>query len=331
MQSATQFQSTPPTRSASTVANYEQHYRRLMDRLAGETGVEDPTPSEIVAYLMMRRPEMAMATWRFNKAAATFVIETQYPGHHEALEQLAQYGSSGLPRTSANTAGRKRKHVPKQDWDEIRHVIERRIAAGHKHAAALLAVLEGTLLAGLRPIEWSFSKLTTHAEDGRPVLQVRNAKHSNGRANGAIREMYVDELDEAERATLARALAACAAETDEEAQRIKLALKHEFEACRAMAVAGTRKEQSSVTMYSFRHQFIADAKLTFETPLLLSATVGHKSTKTAFEHYGKRRHGRGKIRVFPTAETVAAVQSVTLETYRSYLAARQGGRVPRLR
>ncbi len=194
-----------------------------------------------------------------------------------------------------------------------------------------MAVLEGTLLVGLRPIEWCYSELTTHAATERPVLRVRNAKHSNGRANGAYRELFVDDLAPGELATIQEALRYCAAASDEDAQRIKLALKHEMEAARMMAVAGSRKPMSSVTMYSFRHQFIADAKQTFETPLLISATVGHNSTKTAFEHYGKRRFGRGKVRVYPTPESVAAVQNVTLETYRSYVAARQNQRAPRLR
>ncbi|WP_454727674.1 MULTISPECIES: hypothetical protein [Cupriavidus] len=331
MQSATSYSLSAPTRSASTVANYERSYRRHLERLARETGIADPTPSEVVANLILRRHEMSMATWRYNKSAALYVIETHHPGHHEALEELRRHGSGGLARQSANTAGRKRKHVPEHEWSEIRHVIERRVKDGYRHAQALLDVLGGTLLVGLRPIEWAFSEIATHAASGRAVLRVANAKHSNGRANGPTREIFIDELTEADRALIGRALAACAAESREDAERNKLALKHELETCRMMAVAGTRRALSSVTMYSFRHQFIADAKLTFESPLLVSATVGHASTKTAFEHYGKRRHGRDRVRVYPTPESVAAVQNVTLETYRSYVAARQGGRVPRLR
>lgn len=331
MHSATQFSPSLSTRSASTVASYERCFRRHAERLAREQGIEDPTPSEIVADLLLRRPAMSMATWRFKKSAALYVIETHHPGHHEALEQLRHHGSGGLSRHSANTAGRKRKHVPEQEWTEIRHVITRRIQDGYRHAQALMDVLSATLLVGLRPIEWAFSSIATHADTGRTVLRVTNAKHSNGRANGPTRELFIDELSEDERTLIARALAACAAEDREAAERTKLALKHELETCRMMAVAGTRKVESSVTMYSFRHQFIADAKLTFETPLLISATVGHRSTKTAFEHYGKRRHGRERVRVYPTPESVAAVQNIALETYRSYVAARQGGRVPRLR
>ncbi|CAG9184254.1 hypothetical protein [Cupriavidus pampae] len=331
MQSVTSFSRSTPTRGLSTVAAYERYYRRHAERLAREQHIENPTPSEIVADLILQRAGMAMSTWRYRKAAVMYVIEHQHPGHHEALEALREHGSGGLARTSGNTAGRKRKHVPLAEWTEIKHVIGRRIKEGYRHAQALLDVLEATLLTGLRPIEWSFSAFATHEESGRPVLRVTNAKHSNGRANGETRELFVDQLTDEERATIGRALAACAAETRDDAERFKLALKHELETCRMMAVAGTRKPASSVTQYSFRHQFIADAKQTFETPLLLSAAVGHASTKTAFEHYGKRKHGRGRVRVFPTPESVAAVQNVTLETYRSYLAAQQGGRIPQVR
>jgi len=116
------------------------------------------------------------------------------------------------------------------------------------------------------------------------------------------------------------ALSECADEA--QAEKLQLALKHELEAARGVDLSPHNRSQSSVTLYSFRHQFIANAKQTFDDPVITAAVVGHYSTKTANEHYGKRRHGQTKVRVFPTESSVSAVHSRHLETYRDYIAQR---------
>ena len=328
MQTANNYYPSKPERSASTIEDYEQEYRRQAERLAREANVVDPTPDEVVADLISRHPTLAMSTWRYKKAAVLHYIETYHPEHQTAIEELRQLSSAGLPKTSNKTSGRKLKHVPSAAWREIQRVLQGRIADGYRHAEGLLTVLRATLLCGLRPIEWSQATIATHAGTSRTVLRVGNAKHSDGRANGEYRELFIDELTADEQATIRAAVAYCSTATHKEAVSIKVALKSEMETVRMLAGTSSRRASSSVTMYSFRHQFIADAKQTFESPLVLSATVGHSSTKTAFEHYGKRRFGRGKVRVYPTPESVAAVQTITLETYNSFLSARQAGQRP---
>ncbi|CAE6793972.1 hypothetical protein R70006_04982 [Paraburkholderia domus] len=288
----------------------------------GETGKQDMEPDEVVAHLILNRSQYAARTWRFHKSATIYYLETFFPHHETAIEELRRQTSAGLRGGGVNTSSRKRKSVPESEWVEIRHAITQRIKSGYKNAAGLLAVLEATLLTGLRPVEWALAELAHHADDGRRVLRVKNAKHTNGRANGAYREMYVDQLTEGEVATIARAIAAFDSVDDDQAARLQIAYKHELEAARAVAVAGKRRPQSSVTLYSFRHQFIANAKLTFADPVITAALSGHYSTKTAHRHYGKRRNGRSAVRVYPTESSVAAVQNRYLETYRDFVAQR---------
>ncbi|MEX3556522.1 MAG: hypothetical protein VB131_08305 [Burkholderia gladioli] len=322
------FASFTPTISDKTKIEYEQCYERNRKRFMSDLGKPDMAPDEVVAHLILTRTEYAARTWRFYKSSAIYYLETYHPHHETAIDELKRHGSGDLRNGSSNTSGRKRKDVPDSVWREIKHAIQERIKQQYKHAATLLAVLEGTLLTGLRPNEWAFSELGQHETDGRRILRVRNSKNTNGRGNGTHREMYVDELEAREIEVIARALAACKSETVEEAARLQLALKHELEAARALAVAGKRRARSSVTLYSFRHQFVANAKLTFENPVITAALSGHSSTKTAHQHYGKRRNGRAMVRVYPTESSVAAVQHRYLETYRDFVARRGANLTP---
>lgn len=317
------FNTEPPTRSEETKQGYESRYLSLKRRFCRDAGVDDLDPNEMVAKLILLKPSLSARSWRQYKAAFLYYIEEHAPQFGLAEERLRQETSSGLNTSSTNTSGRKLKQVPVKSWKSIQSTLRERIEKGHRHADGLLHVLNATLLTGLRPNEWAYSEIGTHQKTQRPVLRVRNSKNSNGRANGPYRELFIDELTPGEIGEIEAALAYCAADSDEDAKRIKLALRDEFQETMKTGRASAppwKTDHFNVTLYSFRHQFIADAKSTFEDPVLISATVGHSSTATAFEHYGKRRNGRSQIRVYPTPESVEAVQKVRLETYREYVA-----------
>lgn len=319
------FEHLTPTRTEGTKRAYEARYDSLRKRFTRESAVADLDPNEMVANLILLKPSLTMASWRQYKAAVLFCIDEHYPQYEHAADRLRMESSSGLKVSSEKTSGRKLKQVPDRAWDTIQTVLAQRAQEGYRHANGLLRVLRATLVTGLRPNEWSFSEIDRHKGTGRAILRVRNSKHTNGRANGAYRELFIDELTSEERSDVEAALAYCAVENDEEGKRIHKALLNEFtEVSKWGRVNLARPRGSrSVTLYSFRHQFIADAKQTFGMPIIISALVGHNSTKTAFEHYGRRANGRGKVRVYPTPESVEAVQKVTLETYQEYVVARR--------
>lgn len=209
------------------------------------------------------------------------------------------------------------KQVPESIWSKLQIALRARAKDGYKHAQGLLDVLSATLLIGLRPREWCCSEIAKHLETGRDVLRVRNAKHSNGRANGEFRELFIDNLSSGERAVIDAAISYCVFPHGSTAAKIELALKHELEYARERILVGLGRAPSSITLYSFRHQFIADAKTTFESPVMIAALSGHSSTQTAFLHYGKRRHGNARVKVAPTPESIEAVHKVKVEVYRT--------------
>ena len=319
------FNQKTPTRTDATKKSYEARYNTLKRRFCREAQVGDLDPNEVVAKLILVKTTLTMASWRQYKAAVLYYIDEHTPQYEHAAERLRQEVSTGLMQSSRNTSGRKLKEVPVKAWRTIQSTLRHRIENGYRHSKGLVHVLKGTLLAGLRPNEWSFSEVGTHEATGRAILRIRNSKHTNGRANGAYREIFIDELTPEERQDIDAALAYCAADNEDDARRIRLALRDEFKETMKSGRASAppwKQDHFGVTLYSFRHQFIADAKTTFDDPVLISATVGHNSTATAFEHYGKRKNGRGQVRVYPTPESVEAVQKIKLETYRDYVAQR---------
>ena len=322
----TQFQSDPPTRTKATEALYLKRYQSLYKRFSKETGENDLDPNDVVARLMMMKYDLCMSSWRQYRTAVLFVMESRFPQYNVAIESLLAETSEGLSKKSQKTSARKIKNVPAPAWKALQTALAVRAAAGYKYAKGLLSVLHATLLTGLRPIEWCFSEIVSETETNRPILKIRNSKHTNGRANGEYRELYLDELTEHQVDHIKAAIECCridASATDVEigkaAASRELALKHELESARDSTLPKSGKAMSSITLYSFRHQFIADAKATFSDPVIIAAMAGHKSTSTAFTHYGKRKNASGTIKVTPTIASIEAVLTVHAELYKKFL------------
>jgi hypothetical protein len=285
-------------------------------------------PDEVVAHLILLKPDLTQKTWRNYKYSVLHYLETYHPDRDIAISELRAQSSSGLGKTSARGSGSKMKQVPPAARAAIYYALEQRAKRGHQYALGLRWWCEATLLTGLRPNEWCFSELSTHEDNGRPVLRVKNSKHSNGRANGEYREMYVDELTADELDKIRATLDFCRRDNDAEARILVRALRHELEAARGVDLSPHRRPNSSVTLYSFRHQFVANAKRTFTDPVLTAAICGHSSTKTAHEHYGKRRNSQSTVRVYPTEASVQAVHKRHLEIYSDFIAHRGTPRAP---
>ena len=292
-----------PTRTDGTIRNYVRRYRMLKRQFENELAVSDITPDELTGILIGRKENYSASTFRQYKASVLYVLRTQYPAHELAIEALEDESSAGLQVRSKKTSGRKQKRVATDDFSVLAETLRTRATNGYRYAQGLLFVLKATLLTGLRPIEWAHSETAVHNETGREILRVRNAKNTNNRANGELREMFIDGLSEEEKEAVQGAIDFCSGQTEEQVVRIQKAMRNEFEKVRALALG----RRSLITLYSFRHQFLADSKATFVDPVAITALAGHSSTKTVFEHYGKRRHGTDGVKVLPTSESVEAV------------------------
>lgn len=300
-------------RSAKTEARYEKNYRMLVNQVRSGCEPESLPGNELIAYLIQSREKYSMSTWRQYKASVVWYIKNRLGGYDEELEHLQTISSKGLAKKSRQTSGKKKKRVPESAWRLLQLKLIERQQSGYASALALWTVLAATLQTGLRPVEWSNAAITTHQDSQRPVLRVKNAKHSNGRANGEYREIFLDGLDPKQIVIIKAAIGVFQGEGKDSAEVIQKRLADEMTNVISAMTRDSRQngaEVSGIAMYSFRHQFLANAKQTFENPQIIAALAGHNSTDTAFQHYGKRRFGDQMVKVTPTPETIAAVQNV---------------------
>jgi hypothetical protein len=141
---------------------------------------------------------------------------------------------------------------------------------------------------GLRPCEWR-SAVLTEDEHARPVLQVVNAKHTNGRANGATRTLALSGLRRQEREAVTLLLRAVAERPGEFARLHRASA----DLLRAVNRELWPRRRGLTGLYSARHQFAADAKRVLDRTEV-AALMGHRTTRTAGLHYASRRHGRAR-------------------------------------
>lgn len=332
-----------PNRSQSTVNAYRRRVEQLRRQAAQTLGYPNPRdvpPIELVEYLIGRkeasriwqetskdwsagkqarrqpRQALARATWRQYKGALLFVLEQERQAATEgvvaeeldvAIRHLRPESQTGCLKRSSRTSGTKLKAMPAADFETIVTYLQAQVGR-QRHANTLLTWMRADRLVGLRPSEWARSGLIE--VDGRPALRVANAKHTNGRANGTHRTLMLDRLTPAEIEYIDEMLYMLV-EMEKEAgydfhqhmNQLRVYMHAVTRHC-----LGTRTRYPS--LYSGRHQFVADAKAGERSPEEIAAMVGHGSDATASTHYGRTARGDAEnIRVSALASEVATVQN----------------------
>jgi len=132
------------------------------------------------------------------------------------------------------------------------------------------------------------------------VLLVENGKQSGERAFGPMRTLMLDEfLLDPDAVDAARWLMGRACRmTEEEFRKVITNANRQLQ--RVIASCGKPcqlRNQDSITLYTARHQFAADAKKAGLSRVEIAALMGHASPETATAHYGRRRHGRDSVGV----------------------------------
>jgi hypothetical protein len=315
------------TRSPKTLEQYLHRGRLLLDRYRRENDLVDHPdevdPVQVVHWLLSLKPGFKAGTWRLYRQAAYAVLEGQ--PHAETERALALIDDDFVEETAENdgtppkpggrkTSALKEKKLPLDHLNRIRSYL--RYHTRSKVAPVLLDWLDAGLATGLRPIEWRATDLEERElDDGRRLawLYVLSAKHSNGRSNGVVRTLDLTPLSEetlaAVRRMSRRGLQWFEAGKFDSMQSQCAQLLYTI--CERLFHKEGAKDPRYYSLYSCRHQFIANAKATM-SPEEVSALVGHGVTRTAAESYGKRRSAWGPEHLVelpkPMPEEVATVR-----------------------
>ena len=219
----------------------------------------------------------------------------------EAIESLKIIDGEGDSAKTGKTSSQKLKKFPLADFDTLDTFL-----ASKKHDVhdALRDWLSAGLWTGLRPSEWKDAQLIDI--NGMTALIVQNAKHSNGRAHGPTRTVLLHRISDSEKLIITRHLARV---QRWEAAGVYSRMSH---ACGNKMYLAVRKiwpnRTKHFTLYSTRHQFVADAKASNLTLAEIAALMGHAVDDTASAHYGKRAAGQNILKVQALAEEVAKIK-----------------------
>jgi len=300
------------------------------------------TPASLVDHLqkLVANKEAAQSTVRVLKAAAIYWLaeEAQHviaqggsPSDYEAAyAAIRELSTRQLPTRTQKTSSTKLKFFPKEAVDSLAEYAAATPQA--KHAGVMVAFVRANLLVGLRPEEWfgtGFMSYLQRDKDGGYLrdsggrlkytlaLRVDNAKVTHGRGNGAEREILLHDITTADLAALMhfRAIAeSYAAKMPADTPRSVIA-KAFFKplqqtlnnALRKLAQRAGQAAGPLPTIYSTRHQVIANAKQSGLSDREIAAMFGHSSIATAKTHYGKKASGWMSVTFRPSTESVAAV------------------------
>jgi integrase len=303
------------TRKNETEAQYRKHYANLEAQflLGGHFRAEAPKSAAwwlaLVRWFVAQEGRWAKSTIRAYRAALAYVVENSVYDAGARDEILQDLGKAIAPVNGKNprTASVKRKSVSQFDV--------KRLIAALDYSSSIDVLVAGFLrlapLVALRPSEFLSARLSGDQ------LKVRNAKFTNGRANGVFRELDLAQLSSEERAALKGFLAGL-----QRACRQFRSTKHLLNCIAArLARVCTKLKIRRVSLYTLRHVGLATAKRHMSSREV-AALAGHRSCATATRHYAKRRTGWLKLNFArPTIETINAVND---DEYRSSLLLKLG-------
>ena len=324
--------------SPDTISLYGRKMRHVAARMSGGK-ISELTPEMVVRDLNDRVDSMQItqATARVEKSAALFWIAEQAQslmdsGSHDfgryesAYRDILTMSTRGLPKKSKNTSAKKLKAFPDEAVDILMET-----ARTEKSPSLLRALLfiRANLYVGLRPVEWFGANLIEyqhrnafgepkHRSDGTvetsPALEVTNAKHSSIRGNGDKRTILLDTLNERQIQHLHQWIQLVNELKSEELMLLpEAAINRKIYGSLQRAIRSVLSSAEwngeMPTIYSTRHQAVANARADGQTQQEIAALFGHSSTNTARRHYGKKYAGYSGRSMRAAPESILAVRS----------------------
>ena len=310
---------------------------------AADGGALTPTTLSHFLAASFSKGQIAQATARSQKAAALYWLaaeaeslvarDADISDYEAAYARIIALPTAQLPRRTGVTSSTKLKFFSKQALEDLTRYTETSTKA--LSAGTLLAFVRANLLVGLRPAEWFNASFATYLvksdvsdsnfvlkPDGRLKsvlgLHVGNAKHTHGRANGVSRDILLHDVSPDDLSVIrhfhgiVRSFSSKYPKGTEVAEMAKDLFKPLQQTLRKALRRTNQNGASLPTVYSTRHQAVANCKASGMSDREIAAFFGHRSVSTAKTHYGKKAHGWSKTTFRPSPESVAAVMERSL-------------------
>ncbi len=314
--------------SQSTLNQYLRRGRLLFERYRRETGTqlaaEDSNPLEFVNWAISLKHGLSSGTWRMYRQSLYHFLDG-VPSY-DAPKAVALLDADAIDRSrpeappppkdeeaDRRTSALKEKRLPVQDFDMLTTYLGR--FKRSRLAPVLVDWLRAGILTGLRPTEWKATDLEVRPDPAaaygrRAYLYVLSAKSTNGRSTGIVRTLDLSAFPDVDLAVVRR-----------QVERARSWLEDGRYAEMQAQVSGLMygavekiwpRRRYHYTLYSTRHQAIANWKASSLSLPEIAAIVGHGVTATSAETYGKKRSSWPPSRIpappRPVAEELAVVR-----------------------
>ncbi len=304
------------TKTPKTLEHYKQVATRLLENRSGDLRADEGVDE----WIRREGQRWSKPTFRLYRAALVAHFESM---EHRDLELADRIRAVSQPlllvKPPKRGAAKKMKGGARGMLEELVTSMARRAQDLSDdritHACAWMAA---TLYTGLRPIEWRDAVLIRGRGSNPTRLVVKNAKATNGRANGSHRTILLSlaskdqvlaiEVNLDLRDRWMQVEARDGEPLEDRFNRLHKAISYLI--AREARVLWPRRDRVPC-LYTARHQFAADAKSALPLPEV-AALMGHASDMTATNHYARRVSGsKDRSIARPLESEVATVRHIS--------------------
>ncbi len=263
--------------------------------------------------------ELRSASTRSYKAAVIFTLKKEADEGRlepqralEGIEEISRLLVECRAQPEPRTSRLKCIEVSEEEVSLVSNDLRQRAGKADTLDLTLRLLLEVCPEIGARPSELEHARLVGH------TLVMLNGKHSHGRAPGITRHISLERMPSIVRDATACLLVAI--------KRLTTQYGSTERVCRMLAErlarVCKRLRLVRISLYALRHIAIATWKRAGLDPIEIAALAGHVSTRTAWQHYARGKHGwhPNKVCVRP--------DMVTIERIKSYMASKPRNGLP---
>ena len=242
------------------------------------------------------------------------IINTKYTANKDKPKRTSELKTKYFERTFYNYLVREFEHKNESNT---------RVSEFDR---MMVAFVDANLVVGLRPVEWFSVSFCCAVKGPKLIMIVENGKATHGRANGLKRYLILDDLKHEDQEKIylywnllnkyvrkVSSLNKSSGYTfgwDEKQtfikilqERLRLSYINYFK-LRGKVLTN---EDQRPTLYSTRHQCIANAKVKGIDKFVIAGAFGHAGKDTASNFYGRKWRGHSGFSIKPTLDSIENV------------------------
>lgn len=269
-------------KTSETKENYIQKAEGILKKYKNDFRLFDYEPEHIADWLIEQKADWSKNTWRKYRACLVYFFETQ--NMPDLAKEIKHIDYENCTIETYNTSALKRKYITQKELAEFKKFLKYKTEnfTINNYYKLIYFWFLGILNTGIRPNEWQ----GVINENG--ILKVPNAKNTNGRSFGKYRHIDIQNAGEEINSIIAYLLNKLSG-LDKKIFNSTYRSAVHYIACVSRDLWPAKKRK--VSLYTARHQFVANLKKQGFDRKTLGALLGHNNTYTASRYYALQNKG----------------------------------------